>query len=412
MPEKQRILILAEGATLAHPTRCACLAELLATDGFDVFYGTSLNYLPYVGKIPGVQLIEITSPSTQEVLIRLDSGKFSHTTDDLEIQLSENTQIIKDLKPAWAIGDVRMTLPMACKLSGIPCITLINHHWSPYVRSTYPVPDSAPARLFGKRLSNLLSRFVTPILLKKAIKPLNKVRAQHGFTPYQTIRDAYCDGDYVLYVGLPRQAQSNFPRHHLMVGPLIWHGRSSGSQKPIKKLNIQSNKPIIFISLGSSGDHSLVPRIIKSLASFQGTLLVAHPEPHAIEALGLNHVIVRPFIPIADALDVADLMIGNGGTATILAALVAGKPYLALYTNLDQALSFEQYRLTGAVNGGLSTLMTPEKILRVVEDMLHTTAAADAARRCRDEFIELGGDAWTINQMRHILNSGPPEYKP
>lgn len=81
MPEKQRILILAEGARL-RILHAACLAELLATDGFDVFYGTSLNYLPYVGKIPGVQLIEITSPSTQEVLIRLDSGKFSHTTDE------------------------------------------------------------------------------------------------------------------------------------------------------------------------------------------------------------------------------------------------------------------------------------------------------------------------------------------
>ena len=148
-----------------------------------------------------------------------------------------------------------------------------------------------------------------------------------------------------------------------------------------------------------------MPRITTALRSWTGTLVATHPDPDAILALRPEGTVVKPFIPVATALEVADLMIGNGGTATVLAALTAGKPYLALYTNLDQALSNEQYATTGAVSGGLSLSMSPAKIRKRIDQALNSADMVASAQKCRDEFGALGEDEWTVRQLKHIYAS-------
>jgi UDP:flavonoid glycosyltransferase YjiC (YdhE family) len=395
-------MVLAEGGTLAHPTRCAKLAELAARTGAEVVYGTSREYLPYVGQIPSASVVEISSPPTAEVLRRLDAGKFFATADELSQQFDENLRLLKEVRPTVAIGDARMTLPMACQRANVPCASLVNHHWSPFLSSRYPVPDSRPTRLFGVRLASLLSRFVTPALLDKAIQPLNDVRAAHRFPPYEGMRAAYCDGDWVLYVGLPSQAKPEFPQHHVMIGPLVWE--RTAADAALRATLADAPKPVVFASLGSSGDPTLLPSVVSALAGWNGTLVATHPDPASIRALRPTGTLVETFVPIADALKVADLVIGNGGTATVLASLVAGTPYMALYTNLDQALSVEQYRQTGAVFGDLSLSMPARRIRTELGLLLETPGPAAAARRCRDAFAAAGGDDWTVRQLARIVD--------
>ncbi len=402
MARNRRVLILAEGGTLAHPTRCAKLAALVARSGAEVVYGTSAEYLPYIGDLPGVEKITISSPPTAEVLKRLDTGKFFTTTAELESQFHENIQLLERFAPTAAIGDVRMTLPMACKSQGVPCLTLVNQHWSTYVRSRYPVPDSAPTRLFGVQLASMFSRWLTPLLLTRAIDPLNQVRERHGFPKYRSMREAYCDGDFVLYVGLPQQALPSFPANHVMVGPLVWESTMANGDADQELMEVEG--PAVFVSLGSSGDQTLVPRIAKAFSDWPGTLIVTHAAPDTILKIRPRRTIVRKFIPVGSALRVTDLMIGNGGTATILAALTTGKPYLALYTNLDQALSVEEYARTGAVFGDLSLTMNEERIRSMGQSMLGNCPARSAAETCRSQFEKAGGDEWTVNRIREVLD--------
>jgi UDP:flavonoid glycosyltransferase YjiC (YdhE family) len=405
------VLILAEGGTLAHPTRCAELARLVLQAGANVVYGTSAEYLPYIGDIPGARKLTISSPPTAEVLRRLDAGKFFVTTEELHAQHLENVRLIRDIRPVAVIGDARMALPASCAQTRVPCLTLVNHHWSPYVASSYPIPDSAPARLFGPRLAGLFSGWVTPHLLLRAIQPLNDFRQAQGLLQYGSMREALCDGDYVLYVGLPEQALPSFPSNHLMIGPLIWkHGLPPG----IGESDISNtSNPIIVASLGSSGDQGLMPKIARALRAWPGTLIASHPQPQTVMEARPERTIVRPLIPIVQALRSADLLIGNGGTATILASLAAGKPYLALYTNLDQALSFEQYSKTGAVAGGLSSAMTERSIREAVSNILGNSVATDSARACRDAWQRAGGDQWSVEQIRRLLNGlRPPTDQP
>lgn len=402
MRKSKRVLILAEGGTLAHPTRCAKLAQLALRAGVEVIYGTSREYLPYVSPIPGISMMEISSPAPAEVLRRLDQGKFFTTESELSRQLDENIALLRDIRPIAAIGDVRMALPMACQLENVPCMALINHHWSPFVTSRYPVPDSAATRLFGVRLAEMASRFVTPGLLTKAIQPLNDLRRSRGFAPYPNMRAAYCDGDHVLYVGLPSLAQPNLPANHRVIGPLIWE--PPGSPETVALNLVDSPKPRVFISFGSSGDQSLVSRVFAALADWSGTLIATHPEPDAVQSLRPSRCVVKTFIPIGEALRATDLMIGNGGTATVLASLVVGKPYLAIYTNLDQALSVEQYRRTGAVSGALSLSMTAKRIAAEVRRMFESPDATLAARRCGDQFQTMGGDEWTVRQLSALFD--------
>jgi len=402
MRPRRRALLLTEGGSLAHPTRSARLAELLVEAGAEVIFGTSGEYLPYVGTIEGVRTIEISSPPTAEVLRRIDAGKLFCTSSELEAQFTENLELIKEFRPHLVFGDLRLTLPMACRQSGVPCLMVINAHWSPRIRSRYPPPASAPTRIFGPRLLGLFSPFVAPSLLKYAISPLNDVRRAFGFTPYRSMREALCDGDFVLYVGLPFLHVPELPSNHLIIGPLVWRARPRRAVD--SEANLPVSEPGVFVTMGSSGDEGLVRTIVSALSHFEGTLLVTHSDPPSIEALRPRGTFVKPFIPIQEALQHADLMVGNGGTSTILASLVNGTPYFGIYTNLDQALSIEYYRASGAVAGGLSLQMSPRRISKSVEAMLADVNARRAAERCRDQFVGLGGDQWTVDRLRSAID--------
>jgi zeaxanthin glucosyltransferase len=132
--------------------------------------------------------------------------------------------------------------------------------------------------------------------------------------------------------------RSQLPPHFHHVGPL----RPPVQTEPPLGLTIDPSKPFVFASLGTlqGGRHALFRRMAKACRALDVQLLVAHcggltaPQAAALQAVGATWV--TDFASQRAAVQAADVVITHAGLNTVMDALLAGKPMLALPIAFDQ----------------------------------------------------------------------------
>lgn len=400
-----RILIVAESATFAHPARSARLGELLSEEGYEVHFATAVNHLSSMkagsGRVHSIHCIE-----TKDFLNRLDRNQFFYSYDELKSQLAENQNLLSHIQPDLVISDFRLTMPMACTKAGIPCLNLTDFHWSSLATPLFPVPDNATTRRFGYWLSSLLARPVAQIQMKFWHRALNRLRKEQGLPLYTNLRQAYSDGDFFGYVGFPLDAdKKELPPNHLYVGPLIWHGKGSKVEMPPR-----SRQHLILLSLGSSGYSHHLHALLSALTNLDADIIYSAPWELMPKASGLACFHQMEFIPINQWLPQCDLIIGNGGSSTVWAALSAGKPYLAVYSNFDQALNVARFKQLGVLEGQSTLNLRPKEFADMARAMLNQSPHRLASLQFKRQFELLGGEEWTKQQFRRFM-SAPQQRK-
>jgi UDP:flavonoid glycosyltransferase YjiC (YdhE family) len=83
------------------------------------------------------------------------------------------------------------------------------------------------------------------------------------------------------------------PPEHRYIGPVLW-----SPQVPLPAWwdTIPTDRPIIYMTLGSSGDMATLPTIVAALAALPVTVLVATAGRRTLEALPPN-VFVADYLP-------------------------------------------------------------------------------------------------------------------
>jgi len=133
-------------------------------------------------------------------------------------------------------------------------------------------------------------------------------------------------------------ARNPLPAHFHHVGPL----RPPLADEPPLDLPIDSRRPFIFASLGTlqGGRFGLFKRIAQACKALDVQLLLAHcHQLDAAQAEALKHAgatWVTGFAPQRAALARADAAVSHAGLNTVLDALAAGTPVLALPIAFDQ----------------------------------------------------------------------------
>ena len=104
----------------------------------------------------------------------------------------------------------------------------------------------------------------------------------------------------------------------------------------------------MFVSLGSSGNSGLLPRVLRVLAGFPVRCIVATGAPINQVRLPANCIHAADFVPYAGACEASSLVICNGGAPATYAALASAKPVLALAGNVDQLANMRVVIRSGA----------------------------------------------------------------
>jgi UDP:flavonoid glycosyltransferase YjiC (YdhE family) len=157
-------------------------------------------------------------------------------------------------------------------------------------------------------------------------------------------------GTFTLYPDDPELTPvTGAPHSHRFLGPVCWQPELAPGEPLEPELSrlLERGRPLIYVTLGSSGALGPLPHVLDALARAPVVAVLATAGRAAPAAIPPN-VLSRPFVRGADLAQRAALVISNGGSTTGYQALAHGTPVLGLPSNLDQFLATRAIDESGA----------------------------------------------------------------
>jgi len=336
MDQTKRILFFAEAVTLAHIARCVAIADkLYATGNYTIGLAADNRYDKLFAEFP-YQRIPLKSVSSDYFFNKLAKGSPLYTVNILSDYVIEDIKIIEDFKPDFIFGDFRLSLTISSRIKKISYATITNAYWSPYADIYYPIPEIPLTKILGVAIAQKLFNLVKPVIFKIHSLALNKTCKKFDLAPLAyDMRDSYTHADYTLYADIESLVPMKpLPANHLFIGPVLW---SAKVPVPDWWNRIPLDSPIIFISLGSSGDSSLLPVILETLSKMP-VIVICVTANKAVVNKVYSNIFVADFLPAEEAVKKADIVICNGGSPMVYQSLVEKKAIIGIPANLDQYL--------------------------------------------------------------------------
>lgn len=369
--------------TLAHVTRPLVLANSLDRHRYEIFFATGERYR-YLLENSGHSLYTIPTLSSQIFLDRLAKGQPVYTKDDLKASVKADLDLLSELSPDLVIGDFRLSLGISTRLAEIPYAALTNAHWSPYSTLSFPLPEHLLVNIFGVKISRFFLKILQPVIFKYHAAPFNFLRKTSGLAPLRDIKEVYTCGDWTLYLDLPALAPaSNIPDNHFYLGPVLW---SPDIPLPEWWNDIPKDRPVLYVTLGSSGDIRFMDVIMDILGKMPVTAIVASAERFEPSHLPDN-IFAEKYLPGLEASKMASLVVCSGGTATTYQALSCGVPVLGIPSNADQYLSMEAIVKQGAGLLIRSGNVSGRNIRKGIETILENAEYKQNANRLKNEML-------------------------
>lgn len=380
---RRRVLFVAEAATLAHVTRPLVLARALDAARHEIHFACAPGYEKFLAEDAFTRW-PLWSIPPQQFLDALAHGRPLYDQPTLERYIEADVEVLDAVRPDFVVGDFRLSLAVSAAVRKIPYAAITNAHWSPYsTLGPFPLPEHPLARILGVTAATLMFRAVRPLVFAQHALPLNRLRRRYGLASLGDLRHAYTHGDYTLYADTPGLVPTaNLPRNHRYIGPVLW---SPKVELPPWWSGLPQDAPLVYVTLGSSGQADLLPEIAEELSRLQVVAAVATAGRVAADALPPD-TRVAAYLPGQEAARRAQLVICNGGSATVYQALAEGVPVLGIASNMDQHLTMQAVSRAGAGILLRAGKTDRRAVRQAVKALLAQPGYRDAARRIAAEF--------------------------
>ena len=213
--------------------------------------------------------------------------------------------------------------------------------------------------------------------------------------------------------GLPQDPGLDFLTRGLVLSPFPLSFRSPDSPLPVPPSAfafrsgdrvLREPRPArrrVYVTLGTvfnTGSGDLFERLLAGVADLDADVLVTVGQDIDPAGFGVqpDHVRVERFVPQAEALLRADLVVSHGGSGSLMATLAHGLPSVLLPLGADQPHNAQRAAELGLARTLDAATATPDAIRRSVADALGDRAALDRARRVADEIDALPGVAEVV----------------
>ena len=405
--ERKKILFVAEAATLAHIARPLVLSAMLDAREFDVGFACDPRCLWLLQGFAG-RHFPLMSRGSDQFLSALARGTPLYDDATLNCYVRDDLKLLDEAKPDIVIGDFRISLSISARLAGIPYLAISNCYWSPYWRpKRYTVPNLRfLTGVFPLPVADALFNLVRPLAFALHCGPLNRVRRSYGLPSLGSdLRRVYTDADQVLYADVPElYAGVELPAHHHFIGPLVW---SPPISRPDWWNALPCERPIVYLTLGSSGQAGLLPEILRSLGALDITVIAATAggvPPSTIPA----NTHVAQYLPGEEAARRARLVICNGGSPTSQQALAAGIPVIGIASNLDQFLNMDTLVAAGAGEIMRADRFSGQGLAILVRKMLGTSEYTTAVAKIAASIAGQHGENRFAAIVGNVLGTAPP----
>ena len=342
----KKILFVAESVTLAHATRLIVLASAIDKTKYEIMFATG-QAVSHLVEAAGFNCTIIQTLSAEAFVNRLAKGHRIYTYEELKQSVETDLKLIKKMKPDLIIGDFRLSLGISAPLFNILYISVSNAYWSPFSTISRPFPElQSLTKLLGVFVSKCVFRLIHPLLFKIHLIPFNNLRKYYGLSPVKSLQEAYTYGDWTLYADIPPLAPTKLlPKNHQYIGPVIW---SPDIPLPEWWHDIDfKSKPLVYLTLGSSGNIKILDTLLTTLAKMPLTVVVSTANRFEKKDFGKN-IYFANYLPGQKMAEMASLVICSGGSAPVYQALASGTPVLGIPSNMDQHLTMRVVSKEGA----------------------------------------------------------------
>jgi UDP:flavonoid glycosyltransferase YjiC (YdhE family)/uncharacterized protein (DUF2141 family) len=406
---RKKVLFVAESVTLAQVVRLVSLARALDESSYELHFA-SAAFADFVFAGTTWKRHRIHSISPDRIAMALRQGRRLYGADVLSSYVRDDLALFHAVKPDLVVGDFRLSLSVSAPHFGVPYLALANAYWSPYAkRRAFPLPDHPMVRLLGEERAARHFPTALPYVFAHFARPVNGVRKAYGLPPIGSLPEVLTHGDYVMYADTPGLVPTvDAPVTHSYIGPVLW---SPAKAPPAAMNTADPSRPWIYVTLGSSGEVSVLPTVIEALAALPVTVLVATAGRAEIRRPPAN-TIVCDFVPGDWAACRSALVISNGGSSTGYQALAEGVPVLGLASNLDQFLAMTSIAEAGAGTVLRASTVTVTSVERAVTSMLDSAAHREKAREVQREFGKWSFAPRFRDLVSRITGTAHPETSP
>lgn len=336
MSSRTTVLFVADAVTLAHVARPAALARALDPARFDVVLACDPRYQRFLEGLP-FPVRAIRSQPSERFLRAAATGSPLYDTQTLRDYVRDDLALLESVRPDTVVGDHRLSLSVSARVAKVPYLCIINAYWSPYAETVSPVPELPLNRWLGTAAAQTVFNLVRPLAFAYHSLPLNRVRREYGLPALGwDWRGPYTDADRTLYADAQELVPTQgLPASHTYLGPVSW---SPAVALPPWWENLPVDRPLIYVTLGSSGHPGLLGRILDALADLPVNVVATTAGRSEVDSPPVNARLLD-YAPGDKLMQQADLMICNGGSLTVYQALAAGKPLIGIAAHMDQHLS-------------------------------------------------------------------------
>lgn len=387
MKKLKKILIFAEGISMAHPSRMSQLCRKIQSENFEFHIATPKNYFWLFKDLKNTTCHDHSTISNQVFNSRLYETKFPLTLQELTDFRKSDAHLINEIKPDLIINDFRLSAYSVAKSSNIPFINLIQYHWHPQFKKENLLPYVKPVKIFGRRLSSLLSPLISPLILNSQLKTINQFLNTNNIQNCENIYEFYCAGDYLTFPDTPSIFNSPQLRsNEFFMGPLIW--KNTETPWPTDWPHEKTSQKSIYLTMGSTGNHNLIPKLAQALSAENFRLFIS-TSGHKYKNMPTKNTYLSDFVPAESVLALSQLIICNGGTSTTYHGIANGTPVFAFPTNMDQYLHCHQLKVNGVAD---YENFNELDIVRFVEKVFYLVSTEETrahVKELRNEIIKL-----------------------
>lgn len=374
----KKLLLMAHDVTLAHLGRPLQLATYLHQAGHDVTLAASAESTRFLKNFPG--RTHLLAPTGKAKFIdNLAKGRPVFDFETLKRFAEEDETLLAHYQPDVVIGDFRISLSASARRLHVPYATITNAYWSPAFAPRFVVPDLPMVKYLGVGISQHLFDLARPFAFAYHCRPMNALRRHYNLPSLgHDLRHIYTDADLVLFSDVPElyDATASPPDKGLFLGPIQW---SPDVPLPDWWSRLDPDTPTIYVTLGSSGDGKLLPRLVDTLRRTGLQLIVASAGAPGVTSA--DNVFCADYLPGDAAAARSALVICNGGSPTSSQALAHGVPVLGIPSNLDQYLNMHFLEKWGAALTLRRHELRDDIIQARLHQLLDVPAFHDSARR-------------------------------
>lgn len=335
-----KILFFAEAVSFAHTGRPLVLARWAKENGIEAHFASSEEGIRKTNANSfGLKTHPLYTIDGNLFYDRANHGKFFYQKNELKKYIAEEVALIKTIRPDLIVSDFRLTSAISAEITGKPLLNLSNSYWSPNYSCKFPAPDSGIFGLLPKSTPEFILHIIRQGAFKFFGRELNQIRKQFGLKKRDDFRKLYTDGTFTAYMDLPNFSKiDQLPENHFFLGPVIWSPEVSAKTEALK------DKNNVYISMGSSGNNSILPQIINSVLKNNLNVIISGlSEVEKKQLIAdipelIGRSIIKPLIPAEEILPFCNLTICHGGSGTVYQSIAGGTPVLCFPKNPDQSL--------------------------------------------------------------------------